>query len=150
MAATMQSVRETLEMVEPEYQRAASALGASALPVLEQLVNGHDVLAPRAVCLASLIGGAGAERILVEAIKSPVLNVRIQAAGAARFLSGDGAARVLLTALSDVDASVRLVALKSARNLRAVPAGLVGRIQALAASDSDAFVRSASAALLSQ
>jgi hypothetical protein len=60
MPVTMEQVREKLEPIEPGYIE-ATMFGPDAMPFLEQLANGGDpMFAPRAVHLASLIGGDGA------------------------------------------------------------------------------------------
>src|SRR4051794_40817028 len=145
MPVTMEQVREKLEPVEPDYTEAAT-LGPDAMPFLEQLAaNDADPLfAPRAVHLASLIGGDHAFRVLLNAAHSQVTIMRVQAAAAARNLSNQDAEYILLKALDDSDFSVRNFAIKSIRAMGAmgvIPVAIQGKIKTLSISDPEQFIR---------
>jgi HEAT repeat protein len=141
MPVTMEQVREKLEPIEPDF-RDAVRLGPAALPFLEQLANGADPqFAPRAVYLASLIGGDRSVRILLKAASSPVTIMRVQAAAAARNLPGGKAENILLKSLKDSDSGVRNVALKSIKAISAMPASIKEQIKTLSWSDPEQFIR---------
>lgn len=113
MPVSMEDVRKVLDPDEPDYA-AAAELGAEALPHLEQLVRGDDVmLASKATYAASLIqGGAG---IVETAADSGDPVVRVAAAAAARNLPAEPARQVLSRLSDDADAGIRKVARASAR-----------------------------------
>ncbi|OGB25973.1 MAG: hypothetical protein A3I66_09790 [Burkholderiales bacterium RIFCSPLOWO2_02_FULL_57_36] len=144
----MEQVREKLERIEPDYTEAAT-LGPDAMPFLEQLVNSDDPLfAPRAVHLASLIGGDNAVRLLLNAVRSPVTIIRVQAAAAARNLPNQDAESILLKALDDADSGVRNFALKSIKSMAAMPVAIQEKIRILSTSDPEQFIRESSSDLL--
>jgi HEAT repeat protein len=148
MPVTMEQVREKLEPIEPDYTEAAT-LGPDAMPFLEQLANDADLLfAPRAVHLASLIGGDNAVRLLLNAVRSPVVIMRVQAAAAARNLPKEDAENILLKALDDSDSGVRNFALKSIRAMGAMPVAIQKKIKTLSTSDPEQFIRESSSDLL--
>jgi HEAT repeat protein len=151
MPVTMEQVRGKLEPIEPDYTE-ASKLGPDAMPFLEQLANSGDLIfAPRAVYLASLIGGDKAVRILLSAARSPVTIIRVQAAAAARNLPKEKTEDILLKALDDSDFGVRNVALKSIKALSptaAMSEAIQKKITALSKSDPEQFIRESSNDLL--
>jgi hypothetical protein len=122
MATTEAQVRAYLEPEEPDYQAAASALGAEALPVLERLVRDADpLLASKAAYLASMIPGERAERVLEQAARSDHPTVRV--AAAAGIQRRPDVSDDLANALAaDPDPGVRKVAAKATRG-RAAAAG---------------------------
>lgn len=113
MTVSEAEVRQYLDPEEPNYAKAAAALGADALPVLEQLVSGGDpLLASKAAYLASLIPDPGAARVLDVAARSPEATVRVAAAAGAQRRPDLGG--VLATLSTDRDQGVRKVAGKAA------------------------------------
>lgn len=148
MSVTMQQVRERLDAIEPDYVEAAT-LGPAALPYLEEIAqSATDRLAPRAVYLASLIGGDRAARLLLAAISSPITAVRFQAAASAGDLPKEQAEKILLKALDDTDFGVRHVAVKSVRATPAIPPAIQKRLETLSKSDPREFIRKHSSELL--
>ena len=151
MAVRMEQVLAELCLIEPDYKNAAK-LGTEAIPHLERLASGSDVsLATKAVYLASLIGGDRAVDLLFSAARSPTPEVRVQAAAAARNVPGPKAANILFTALDDSDVGVRNVALKSTKEIfvtSAMSAAIRKKIEKLATSDSEEFIRELSNDLL--
>jgi HEAT repeat protein len=109
----MEAVRKVLDPDEPDYA-AAAELGEDALPHLEELVRGDEVmLASKATYAASLISG-GADVVATAAdSEDPV--IRVAAAAAARNLPPERAEPVLLRLSDDDDAGIRKVARASAR-----------------------------------
>lgn len=115
MPTTEAQVRAYLEPEEPNYQAAAAALGAEALPVLESLIQNADpLLASKAAYLASMIPGEQAARALEQAARSDHPTVRVAAAAGLRKRSdlSDDVANALM---ADPDQGVRKVAAKAAR-----------------------------------
>lgn len=124
MAVSEADVRKYLDPEEPNYAKAAAALGAEALPVLERLVSESDpLLASKAAYLASLIPDPGAARVLDVAARSPEATVRVAAAAGAQRRPELTA--VLDTLATDRDQGVRKVAGRAAgarpRGQRTVP-----------------------------
>jgi hypothetical protein len=115
MPTTEAQVRAYLEPEEPNYQAAAAALGAEALPVLESLIQSAEpLLASKAAYLASMIPGEQAARALEQAARSDHPTVRVAAAAGMRKrpdLSDD----VANSLIADPDQGVRKVAAKAAR-----------------------------------
>lgn len=111
MTVSMKDVRRVLDPDEPDYA-AAAELGEEAVPHLDQLVRGDDVmLASKAAYAASLIQG-GAETVGTAAdSEDPV--IRVAAAAAARNLPREQARRVLRQLTVDEDAGIRKVARNS-------------------------------------
>ncbi|HSF98851.1 MAG TPA: hypothetical protein VLA55_09180 [Ornithinibacter sp.] len=111
MTVSMEEVRKVLDPDEPDYA-AAAELGEEALPHLDQLVRGDDVmLASKAAYAASLIQG-GAETVATAAdSEDPV--VRVAAAAAARNLPPEQARSVISQLSDDGDAGIRKVARNS-------------------------------------
>jgi hypothetical protein len=121
MPTTEAQVRAYLEPEEPNYQAAAAALGAEALPALETLVHGDDaLLASKAAYLAALIPGERAARVLEEAARSDQPTVRV-AAAAGLQKRPDVSDDMTAALIADQDQGVRKVAAKAARG-RAAPA----------------------------
>ena len=113
MAVSEAEVRTYLDPEEPNYPAAAAALGAGALPVLEQLVSGSDpLLASKAAYLASLIPDPGAARVLDLAARSREATVRVAAAAGAQ--RRPELAGFVNTLLIDDDHGVRKVAARAA------------------------------------
>jgi HEAT repeat protein len=149
----MEQVRAKLELIEPDYAEAAK-LGPEAIPFLEQLAKGTDILlATRAVYLASLIGGRRAARLLLDAATSPVPEIRVQAAAGAQNLPEEKAEKILLEALGDSDFGVRNVALKSTKLISTkgnLSESIQQKVKALSKSDPEQFIREFSNGLLKQ
>ena len=83
MAMTEQQLRFALSNEETQYQQIAAQLDESDIPKVEALAKGPDVgLATKAVYLASLLRGARAEQVVLEAAQSPTELVRIASATA--------------------------------------------------------------------
>jgi hypothetical protein len=122
MAVTEAEVRKYLDPEEPNYPKAAAALGADALPVLERLVSAGDpLLASKAAYLASLIPDPGASRVLDIAARSSEPTVRVAAAAGAQ--RRPELAAVVDDLATDPDQGVRKVAGRAARGRpRAQPA----------------------------
>jgi hypothetical protein len=135
-----------LESEEPDYPRAASALGPDALPELEQLAREADaLLASKATHLASMIASPQARRVVEAAAERPEPEVRVAAAAAVTnlaqntdptALADEAGGGVLDRLLQDPDPGVRKFALKSAASM-----DLQDRLQNAASSDPAAFVR---------
>jgi HEAT repeat protein len=143
MPITMADIRAALDPEEPNYDKAAG-LGVAALPFLEQLVRGHDLLlAAKATYLAAKIGGPRATPILLDAASHADSSVRVAAAGASSGVSPAEADRVLSTLLSDRDAGVRKVAVRSAATHASRPTGktLRDRLEERVKVDADPSVR---------
>ena len=134
--------------MEPDYEDAAR-LGPDALPHLEQLADGADVLmAAKAISLASLIGTARATQVLLKASRHPSPAIRVQAAFGVGHLDPDAAERLLPTLLDDADPGVRRTSLRSSRKVFPrgdLPVGIRQQIAALATEDPEPFVREAAA-----
>jgi hypothetical protein len=115
MPTTEAQVRAYLEPEEPNYQAAAAALGAEALPVLESLIQSADpLLASKAAYLASMIPGEQAARAMEQAARSDHPTVRVAAAAGLRKRS-DLSDDVTNALMADPDQGVRKVAAKAAR-----------------------------------
>lgn len=144
MQVTMEQVRETLELIEPDYVDAAM-LGEEAMPFIDQLANGSDpMLAPRAVHLAGLIGGDHAVRVIRKATDSRDPIMRVQAAAVARYLPQDAAEDILLSLLDDTDAGVRSFTLKTIKVMTVLPGAVQTKIKTLSTSDPEPFIRESS------
>lgn len=114
MPVTLEQVRAALLPDEPSYSRAVAQLGAGAIPHLDTLVQGSDVmLAAKAACLASMIQDSRAVGVLNKAATHSDPAVRVAAAGGARYIGQPSASDLLITLLNDHDAGVRKMALKS-------------------------------------
>lgn len=113
MAVTMQQVLALLNVDEPSYAK-ASQLGPDALPHLEALIDGPDVmLASKAAYLAGLIPGDRSLPLVKRAATRPDPRVRIAAAATAPNLTQAAADEVLLTLVGDRDVGVRKTVVKS-------------------------------------
>jgi hypothetical protein len=113
MAVSEAEVRKYLDPEEPNYAKAAAALGADALPVLERLVSeGDPLLASKAAYLASLIPHPEAARVLDVASRSPEVTVRVAAAAGAQ--RRPELAALLENLSTDHDQGVRKVASRAA------------------------------------
>lgn len=147
MAVTLEQVRTTLEAEEPDYNKAANALGPEALPHLERLIVGdHPMLASKAAYLAGLIGTVKAVPAIERAARSGDVRVRIAAAAAVKNLEPEAASDVLLNLIDDSDAGVQKVALRS---MPAAPsAALRARVEGLSAGPADTHIRSLSREVL--
>jgi HEAT repeat protein len=153
MTITMEEVRAQLTPMEPDYTEAIK-LGPEALPHLEILAESNDlIIAPRAVYLASLIGGEIAERILLKAAKNPSSSVRVQAAGGARNLRSETATRIFMINLEDSYFGVRNIALKSIKVVfsgKKLPDTLQSKITTMSKLDPEQFLRESSGKILKQ
>jgi hypothetical protein len=108
VAVSMADVRRVLDPDEPDYEAGAD-LGEAALPHLQRLIAGDDVmLASKATYAASLIAG-GAQAVETAAQSADPV-VRVAAAAAARNLPRDTARQVLRRLTEDDDAGIRKVA----------------------------------------
>jgi HEAT repeat protein len=140
MAVTMSDVLAEIDKDEPDYPEAAAKLGAEALPLLQQIVEADDPMrASKAAYLAALIGGPDAAPVLERAAAHGDARVRVAAAHALGTDAGAPPA-LLERLLDDEDAGVRKVALRSAGDRKATH--LKAKINAMAKSDPEAFVRS--------
>lgn len=139
MPVTMQQVRAALDPDEPDYRRAAG-LGPDALPYLERLVRGKDVLlASKATYLASLIDDPRSPAVIEAAAKSRDPALRVAAAAGARNLPARSGSVILLTLLDDSDVGVRKVALRSTPT--AASPELRSRLLALSKSEAEPALR---------
>ena len=122
----MTGIRERLLTIfaadEPEYGRAA-ALGASALPVLREMIDGDDSeIASQAVYVAGLMATGASLGLISRAARHHDPDLRATAAGALREFAMavvspddlDAASGVLELLLSDADATVRRFAQRAA------------------------------------
>ena len=151
MPISFEQVREQLTPMEPNYSVAAR-LGNEALPHLERIATGKDlVIAPRAVYLAALIGGADAAPILLKAASSSSSALRIQAAANVKNLPNKTATEILLKALSDADPGVRKYALKSVKTLYTkiiLPESIHEKVIAISNSDDSQLLKESSIKIL--
>jgi HEAT repeat protein len=132
MAVTMNEVIEKLNVDEPNYPDAA-ALGPDALPHLNQLVAGPDVmLASKAAYLAGLIADARALPVMEAAARSVHPVVRV-AAAAALGQHAQSTPDLFRQLLPDPDPGVRKAALRSLE--RRKPAGLRPEVQKIVDGD---------------
>ncbi len=147
MAITLEQVRAALEPEEPDYPKAAQALGTEALPHLERLIVGdHSMLASKAAYLAGIIGTEQSVPALTRAARSSDAVVRIAAAAAARNLPAEPASDLLLTLVDDADIGVQKAALRS---VPSTPSdALKSRIEGLSAGNTDTIARSLSRQIL--
>lgn len=114
MAVDMRQVKAALYPEEPDYPKAATQLGADALPHLEVIIGGSDpLLAAKAVYLAGLIGGEKSVPAVLKAARSADPMLRIAAAGAAKHLPTEHTDALLLRLVDDVDIGVQKVAMRS-------------------------------------
>lgn len=98
---------------EPDYPTAA-ALGPEALPQLAHLAAGEDtLLASKAVYLTGLIGGADGLNVIMQAVRSPRIPLRLAAAATLPHLDPDAADTVARSLVTDVDPGVQRVTLTS-------------------------------------
>jgi hypothetical protein len=112
MSMTMAFVRSALDSEEPDYE-SAKALGFEALPFLEELSIGQDILlASKAVYLAGLINGELSSTILEKAATHENSNIRATAASVIGKLNKETSNKLLLTLLNDNDLGVQNIALK--------------------------------------
>lgn len=109
MAVTMDDVVRKLLPDEGNLHRAARVLGPDALPHLETLVEGEDLmLATKAAYVAGLIPGG--EAIVQRAARSGERAVRMAAATVAQRMPAAQSAAVVTTLLGDDDAEMRQMA----------------------------------------
>jgi HEAT repeat protein len=140
MSVTMKDVLAQIDRDEPDYP-ALAALGADALPHLEQVAGSGDPLrAAKAAYAAGLIGGKGAAPILDKAAAHGDPQVRIAVASSLRR-AADKPAAVVARLLDDEDAGVRKLALRTAGTM-ADPA-VAAKVRAIAEGDQADFVREA-------
>lgn len=139
MSVTMKDVRTQLEPDEPDYANAAQ-LGADAIPYLNELINGDDImLASKAAYLASLIKSENSISILENAARSPQPTVRVAVASGLRNISEENADRVSNLLIEDDDVGVRKITVKSISQFRS-PA-LIAKVRKLANEDPEPFIR---------
>jgi hypothetical protein len=145
--ATIQQVKVWLDPEEPNYTGAAQALGAAALPVLTQLIQGADLaLASKATYLASLIPHPGAADALraAQARSEPLM--RVAAASGIKNLDAVRGEALFDMLHRDPDAGVRKVAMRSAAALNS-PA-MLQRLRTLSTSDPEPSLRELAGTLL--
>ena len=139
MSITMRDVRTQLQPDEPDYAKAAQ-LGTDAIPYLQELVNGDDImLASKAAYLASLIKNENSISVLESAARSPQPIVRVAVASGIRNLSEENADRVSNLLIEDNDVGVRKVTVKSISQFGS-PA-LIAKVRKLANEDPEPFMR---------
>lgn len=126
---TREDVLDYLLDEEPEYRRAAEALGPDALPVLREIAATEEpLLASKATRLASEIGSPRAWDVLeVAAARDAAPTVRVAAAAALRRLAAresketprfvEQHEELLERLLSDSDAGVRQFAITAAMQM---------------------------------
>ena len=140
MAVTMQDVLARIDPDEIDYPAAAAELGADALPLLEELVQGGDpMLASKAAYLASVISETGSARVVERAAQHPDPRVRVAAAAGLRNLPERDAEPEVDRLLDDDDVGVRKVALESAAAFDS-PA-MTRRVQRRAEEDPEPAIR---------
>jgi len=140
MPVTLEQVRAALDPEEVNYG-AAAKLGPEALPHLAVLARGPDMmLASKAIYLASLIQGPGAEQIVEEAAVHPEPAMRVAAAtGLKNFKSEDAAGRIAERLIADRDLGVRKLTVQS---VAALPMpGLRQKTRVAAEQDPDHVIR---------
>lgn len=123
MTVQMNDVLQHLEADEPDYRRAASALGPDAIPPLERLAReAEPLLASKATHLASLIPSPRSRRVVEAAAARDEAEVRVAAAAALRNLPAQPAGAladrhdgVLERLLHDRDPGVRKFARRTAK-----------------------------------
>jgi HEAT repeat protein len=139
MAVTRDQVLAALYPDEPDYEEAARRLGPDAIPFLLELVEGDDLaLASKAASLAGSLGTNRSAEVLAAAARSPEPLLHVAAAAALRNVP-DIPVDLAETLLDDPEPGVRKWALRSLEAAR--PAGLKGRVRAMAASDPEATLR---------
>jgi len=139
MAVTRDQVLAALYPDEPDYEEAARRLGPDAAPLLLELVEGDDLgLASKAASLAGLLGTNRSVEVVAAAARSPQPVLRVAAAAALSNVP-NVPSDLAETLLVDSDAGVRKWALRSLETAR--PAGLKGRVRAMAASDPEEELR---------
>ena len=135
MPVTLEEVRAALAPDEPDYQRAAAALGVEALPHLATLVReGGLEMAAKAASLAAYIQDEGALQVLSMAAESKHPVVRVAAAAGLPRLADFNTENTLVALLDDVDPGVRRIALKSAPS-KAGAAEVEARVARIADND---------------
>jgi len=113
MPVSMADVRRALDPDEVDYE-AAAALGADALPHLQELVESGDPgIAAKAAYLAGRINASGSEAVVALAATHGDARVRASAASAAGHLDDDATDRVIADLVLDDDAGVQKLALRS-------------------------------------
>jgi hypothetical protein len=114
MPVTREDVVNALLPEEPDYTGAALALGAEALPILEELEAGDDIaLAVKGTYLAGLLPGGRGSHVVRAAAESDNALLRAAAASTVRNLPATQANQLLLPLLDDGDAGIRKLALAS-------------------------------------
>ena len=114
MPVTMGDVVRLLSPDEANLNEAAAALGPDALPLLELLIRGPDLmLASKAVYVTGQIGGTRATEILRLGATREDRMVRIAAATTLRSLPSEQANALLATLLVDRDAECRQIAIEA-------------------------------------
>src|SRR5690349_21998843 len=114
MPTTLESVRRALQQEEINYPELAHELGPAAIPCLQTIVSGDDVLlASKAAYVAGLIQDPASAALVAGAAKSGSPAVRVAAAATSQHLAAADAEDVLLSLLDDGDVGVRKHALRS-------------------------------------
>ena len=104
-----------LEPDEVDYDRIVRFIGADALPMLPELIDGDRLdLAAKATSLAGLLVGDQRLPVLDQAARSPHAVVRIAAAAAAESVSATEAEQLVPLLLDDKEPSVRKLAVRAA------------------------------------
>jgi HEAT repeat protein len=111
MAVTMDDVRRSLMPDEADLHAAARFLGPEALPHLEALIEGDDVMfAAKAAYVAGLIADPRSAEVVQRAARSGDRAVRMAAATVARQMPAERSAPAVVTLLRDDDAEMRQMA----------------------------------------
>ncbi len=139
MPVTMKDVRVWLDADEVDYGR-AKRLGATAIPLLIELAKGGDLgLASKATYLASLIKSEESAAVLEAALARNEPALKVAAASAVRNLPEVQAEKILELLKDDPDPGIRKVLVKSVDGFGSQR--FVERVQHMADSDPDPFVR---------
>lgn len=104
-----------LEPDEVDYDRIVRFIGADALPLLPELIDGDRLdLAAKATSLAGLLEGDERLPVLERAARSEHAVVRIAAAASAESVNATEAERLVPLLLDDDEPSVRKLAIRAA------------------------------------
>lgn len=112
---SLAQVRKLIDLDELDYEALAKQLGPAAIPQLQTIVKGSDLmLASKAAYVVSLIPDDRSVKVLAVAAQSPDVRVRVAAASAAKNLQqAEQVTEVMSELLKDADLGVRKVALRS-------------------------------------
>jgi hypothetical protein len=119
---TREELIAALEPDEVDYGLVAHHVGAEALPLLPDLIDGdRPDIAAKAASLAGMLSGPGRSTALEHAARSPHPTVRIAAAAAAQQVDADEAERLVPLLLVDDEAAVRKLAVRAAAPVAGAP-----------------------------